>query len=61
MMSFPSGGLRAWLCFVVHAKAYLQPAYKAGGADLPMLLELLGGEFDVVRRVVYKDVYGWMV
>lgn len=49
--------------FILHEKPYMQPPYHEGDTELPMFLMTYGAinmeeEFERVKSVIYKEVYG---
>ena len=51
------------LNFTLHEKPYMQPPYRTGDSGLPMLLMTYGDidmekDFDKVKNMLYKEVYG---
>lgn len=49
--------------FTLHEKPYRQPPYRQGDSGLPMLLMTYGNidmdkDFEKVRNILYKEVYG---
>ena len=48
--------------FYQNTQKYMQPPYRAGGEEVPMIImskyELDDDEFDEIRRLIYREVYG---